>query len=99
MGYYIQVPKNLGKAKQIEELHDGMIIPRPVSFSKVPESKALIVVVNNGLFEAAGFAYDEKEFEAFTDPDDSRRKEYVLMDRKEAERLSEFPKKKEAING
>jgi len=90
MGYYIQVPEHFGKAEQIEALYDGMIIPWPNSFDLIPLDKALIVVVRNQNFEAAGFAYDEKEFAAFTDPGDPRPKKFVLMNRVMANELSGY---------
>jgi len=88
MGYYIQVPEHLDKAEQIEAIYDGMIIPQPTSFDKIPKDMALIVVVRNQDFEAAGFAYDEEEFVVFTDPRDSRPKKFVLMNRVMASELS-----------
>lgn len=84
MGLYIEVPKNLGKAEQIRELYGGQIVPRLSEFSQVPEGKALIVVVDNGVFEAAAFCDREREFRAFTDPTDPRPSVHVLMDHKKA---------------
>jgi len=92
MGFYIQVPEHFGKAEQIEALYDGMIIPKPNSFDLIPLNMALIVVVRNQQFEAAGFAYDEKEFVAFTDPEDLRPKKFVLMNRVMANELSGYKK-------
>jgi len=92
MGYYIQVPEHFGKAEQIEALYDGMIIPKPNSFDLIPLNMALIVVVRNENFEAAGFAYDEEEFAAFTYPGDLRPKKFVLMNRVMANELSGYKK-------
>ena len=90
MGFYIQVPEHFGKAEQIEALYDGMIIPKPNSFDLIPLNMALIVVVRNQQFEAAGFAYDEEEFVAFTDPGDLRPKKFVLINRVMASELSGY---------
>jgi hypothetical protein len=90
MGYYIEVPQNLGKAQQISDLHGGRIIPKPKSLSEVPAELALIVVVDNGAFEAAALAYDEPEFKEFTNPRDNRRKEYVLLDKPLAHKLARY---------
>lgn len=79
MGYYIEVPTHQGKAEVIESLYDGMMIPQPTSFDKVPKDMALICVVDNGPFEAAGFVYNENEFRDFTDPKDNRPKKFLLM--------------------
>lgn len=38
----------------------------------------LICVVENGQFEAAGYAYSEAEFEVFNDPQDPRPKRWLV---------------------
>jgi len=91
MGWYIDTEVNKGKATYIEENYNGMIIPRPTSFDKVPDSKALICVVDNGFFEAAGYCFSEREFEVFTAPD-PRPKTWLLMDKEKAEELTGYNK-------
>jgi hypothetical protein len=88
MGYYIGVPSNHGKAELIRQLHGGEIIAAAPRWEDIPEGKALVVVVDNGIFEAAGYAYDEQEYRAFTSPSDYRPRTYVLLDRDKAETLS-----------
>lgn len=100
MGYYIEVDALHGKAQLIADgkalirgedgwepapPYKAQIIPRPRSFADIPDGKALICVIGNSLFEAAGYCYDEREFEAFTDPSDHRPREWVLMDKPMAE--------------
>ena len=103
MGYYIQVPHNTDKATQIEQLYDGMVIPKPTSFSNVPKDKALIICVVNPRWDAAAFAFDEAEFVRFTCPapqgwdEDTRPRIFLLIDRDLAIRLSGF--KEEARHG
>ena len=80
MGYYIEVPKNQGKAKQISLMYDGEIIEKPKNFSDIPSNKAIICVVDNGLFEAVGFCYSEKEFLVFSNSMDRRPKQWLLLD-------------------
>ena len=89
MGYYIEVPENLGKAEQLVKLHGGEIVPRPQNFTEVPADKGLICVVNNGLFEAAGYCYNTHEFIDFAQPD-GRSRQWVLLDKNKAERLSGY---------
>jgi len=96
MGYYIETPENLNKAKQIAGIYGGTIVPRP-EFSKVPSDTAVIVVVSNGFFDAAAYAYNQAEFDAFHEPGDFRPKQYVLMDKKKAEALSGYSRIKERI--
>lgn len=88
MGWYIQGPA-LGKAKYIMDNHDAIRIPVPKSYSEIPEGYAMICVVLNGPFEAAGFAINESEFKVFTGLDD-RPREFLLMDRKKACELSGY---------
>ena len=38
----------------------------------------LVCVVENGLFDAAGFCYNENEFKAFNDPSDPRPKRWII---------------------
>lgn len=88
MGRYIQGPIH-GKANYIKTMFNGETITSPpASFNSIPEGKALIVVCNNGPFEAAGYAYDQVEFEEFTRPDDPRPREYILIDKAVAENNS-----------
>lgn len=85
MGYYINTSANHGKAEIIASELNGEILPGRPTWGAWPADKALIVVVDNGLFEAAGYAYSEQEYEAFTDLEDVRPKTYVLIDKEDAE--------------
>lgn len=90
MGYYIQTPNNFEKALQLVNLHGGVVVPKPASFADVPEDKALICVIQNAFFEAAGLVYSESEFQEFTHSYDLRPKTYVLLDKSLAHRLSGY---------
>ncbi len=90
MGYYIQTPMPQNKAGQIARNHDGEIIEQPSSFSEVPKGKALICVVDNRIFEAAAFCFNESEFEEFTQRTDRRGKEWVLISHDLACELTEY---------
>lgn len=85
MGYYINTTSNHGKAEIIARELNGKILPECPAWGSWPEDKALIVVVDNGLFEAAGYAYSKSEYEAFTEPFDTRPKQYLLINREDAE--------------
>lgn len=80
MGRYIETDGPLNKAKYICEHHEGEIVDPIECFDDVPEGKALIIVVENGPFDAAAFVHSEGEFNAFTDPHDGRRSTHILMD-------------------
>lgn len=83
MGYYIEVPSDFEKDEQLVKLFDAKIIPQPRNFSDVPEDQALICVTQNTMFDAAGVAYDESEFEEFQRPD-GRRKTWLTIPRSKA---------------
>ena len=89
MGYYIETPMNHGKARYIVQHYNGVVAT--YEEAKVASTdQGVIVVLDNGPFEAAGFAYDESEFEAFTS--DGRPKSFVILERSLAERLTGFSK-------
>ena len=89
MGYYIEVPKNKRKAQQLVYLYGAEILPTAPEFWMKDPRQAIICVVDNGVFEAAGFAYDEAELNAFKRPD-GRPRTWLLMDRKKVCELTGF---------
>jgi hypothetical protein len=93
MGYYIETKTSFNKAEIICRDYNGTKISKPLSFTEVPADKGLIVIVDNGMFEAAGFCYNEREFAEFSDPLDTRPKSWVLIDRARAEELSGYKRK------
>ena len=90
MGFYIETKTSTNKAENLVNDYNGTIISKPKSFDQIPEDKALIVVIDNNFFEAAGYAFDEKEFQAFTEPSDPRFKQFVLMDKQKAQESSGY---------
>ena len=98
MGYYIQTDQSHNKAQQICDMcQEAFVIPQPSSFDKVPKDMALICVVDNGPFEAAGYCYDEREFIAWCDPSDTRPKTWLLMSKIRAEELTGYGRRKSNI--
>lgn len=100
MGYYIEVPEHKGKAEQIIRLYGA----RRVSYKEAsvymstppPHTEAVICIIDNGPFEAAGFCYDLKEFREFTeDILDPRPRSYLMMDRELAEKLTGYSSRNE----
>ena len=87
MGFYIEGP-TFGKGVNLTINHGATQVPKPLVFAEVAKDAALICVVDNGMFEAAGFCFDESEFEAFTSPTDYRPKTWYIMDRSKACELS-----------
>ena len=92
MGYYIEVPKNKGKAQQIVELYGGRIALRPPSFEDITPDEAIICVVDNGPFEAAAFCFDQRELRDFSFYD-GRPRTWVIMNRQKACKLTGYEEK------
>lgn len=95
MGYYIQTPgSDWRKAEIICRCYGGKIIPQPKSFDEISPDLGLVCVVRNPWFEAAAFAFCKEEFEAFLPTEtDSRIREWLVIDRKKAEELSQLPER------
>ncbi len=89
MGYYIEVPKSVGKAAQLVRIHNASIIPCPEKFEDIPKDKALICVVDNRAFEAAGYCFSSSEFAEFKRPD-GRPRQWLLIDKALTEKLTGF---------
>ncbi|GAH39307.1 unnamed protein product [marine sediment metagenome] len=89
MGYYIEVPRNKGKAQQIVELYGGRITPSPPSFEDITPEEAIICVVDNGPFEAAGLAFNQEELNVFSHMD-GRLRTWVIMNRQKAYELTGY---------
>jgi len=97
MGDYIETPKDWDKVEQIIELYGAKWTPVPNSWEDIPEGKALIIVVNNGHFDAALFVSTRREY-ARCVPErrgDLRHRTFLLMDRAKAEELTGWKPEKE----
>lgn len=59
---------------------------------EIPSAEAWIVIISNTGFDAAGFAYDENEFNYFIKDSilDGRPRSYVLIDREIAEKVTGY---------
>lgn len=80
MGYYIDQNSNGMRLPACDKadylILDGVVeIPKPDKW--VPN---LVCVLHNGIFDAAGYVYDENEFRAFADPRDYRPKTWLLYE-------------------
>ena len=76
MGQYLQVESNIEKAAQLIKHHGAEIVyGNPLeAFDKLPADRGLVCVVENGLFDAAGWAFNRQEVEAFARPDMGRQR-------------------------
>lgn len=75
MGYYIQTNGSKGKASYLVATHNATVLPEAPNWADVPKDKAVVCVVDNGIFEAAGYAYSASELSYFNSPSDYREKE------------------------
>lgn len=82
MGYYIETPLPIAKALQLKELYGAESYSG--TFEDIPEGKVVVAVIQNGPFDAAGICYDADEFEAFSEADDPRPKDLLLLDKDKA---------------
>ncbi len=90
MGYYIETGTASGKAAILVNRDGAEIVPKPDNFSNIPAGKALICVVDNQLFEAAGYCFSPEEFSVFSEPSDPLPKTWLYMDLDKAQTLSRF---------
>ncbi len=84
MGKYInQTSKGFvgtsANEKALSLIQDGaQAIPQPKTFIA-----NLVCVIDNGIFGAAGYIYNEGEFRVFADPTDTRLKKWFIWDKVE----------------
>lgn len=93
MGYYIETGTAVGKAGILVKEHGASEITRPEAFTiatnpEYPRTQIIVVVLENGMFEAAGIAFDIDELKEFTDLNDSRPRTILSMDQEEAWKLA-----------
>lgn len=95
MEYYIETPSNKGKADWLisntkaEERSSAL----KGSSTHIP---VVVVVVDNGIFEAAAIAYDKQELDAFCLVTDTRKKRFLLVPVEEIIKLQ--PRVKDKLN-
>lgn len=92
MGLYIN-PQDCKKEQWLQD--NGIIMMEPAvskaleamfvepspyaSVEEKPLNSFLVCLVNNGYFNAAAVAFDKREAEEFTRPDDTRKKQWFLV--------------------
>ena len=90
MGFYAETGRDVGKARDLARQCDGKVVTDMAARAAFERGDGVFVVLHNGPFEAAGFAFDKHEWAAFNDPNDHRPRQYVVMDRAIAEKISGF---------
>ena len=82
MGYYIEAPTHTGKAKYFFDHHGAELVLEPEKFD-FDGDYALVCVVENRIFEAAGIAYDAAERDEFLPTESDQRPRTWLRMKKE----------------
>lgn len=77
MGYYIN-PKNMSKEEWLKQ--NGTMVEPNHAKAHTAGDKLVVCLVDNGMFTAAGIAYDDRERDAFFYPD-GRPKMWYLVDK------------------
>jgi len=91
MGYYIDTGGIKGKVAVLVKDHGALVITEHAARAAVKVGIiGVVVVVDNGPFEAAGYCYSPEEFEAFHTPGEQRPRTYLFMDKGLAEKLSGY---------
>ena len=92
MGYYIQTSGLKNKAQEIVEVYGAEPIPQPASLAEVGDDYAVICVVQNPLFDAAGLCYSDDELKDFARPDSDyqRPRTWLKMEKAKAYELAGF---------
>lgn len=85
MGYYIEGLHPKHKARQLREKYNATLLKDPPGNLRDirAEGRALVCVVDNGPFEAAGIAYNDRELARFQMrvPDDLRMRWWLTLPR------------------
>jgi hypothetical protein len=80
-----------GKVDQLIATYGAERLSKPPdAFHDIPESKALICVVDTVTYETASYCFSAFEMTLLNDPTDFRSRTWLLMDRMKAEELSKF---------
>ena len=94
MSRYINAIGNIpllpkGKAEAILNITESKEITQPKSLQDIETTQGLVCVVDNGLFEAAAFIYNNEEFSAFTLLNDMRKKRWIVISKEVAELIAD----------
>lgn len=90
MGYYIETGTLHEKAEIIKKKYGAKLITREEAAELVKDPlNGVVCIMDNGAFEAAGFAFNESEFAAFARPD-PRPRQWLRMNRKRLCELTGF---------
>jgi hypothetical protein len=92
MGYYIETPMIKGKADYLKERYKAEEIEEIGSLNEISkEDMALVCVLENGMWDAVAYIYDDNELKrALPTSRDNRKRTWLLMDKTLVENLSNY---------
>lgn len=94
MGFYLNSPElgSTDKAIKLVRIYKAEPAPSlPLEIKEVPEGKALIVVIENGMFDAALLVPNQQELDYIKNlSDDPRPRTYLLLPKDVAHELSGY---------
>ena len=79
MGYYVNPPN---ESKETFLGKYGIVVPLDTTWNSIPSDCVGVVLMDNGLFRAAGIAFSPDELDEFRRPDDFRKKTLYLIEKK-----------------
>src|SRR5216683_7850169 len=90
MGFHLPGPTK-GKVDHLIATYGADRLSKPPkAFQDIPESKALICVVDTVTYETASFCFSAAEMALLNDSSDFRPRTWLVMDRRKAEALSKY---------
>lgn len=92
MGYYIQTPLIIGKVGYLKATYGAIEIESIGTLNEISkENMALVIVVENDMFDAAGYIYDDNELRrALPTKQDQRKRTWLLMDEQLTKNLAGY---------
>jgi len=100
IGFYIEAPTSKGKANYLVEKYKARVVCLEEAEDHMEQKhendifenkdETIVIVVDNGPFEAAVVVTDYSEFKRFTAFNDYRPKTFLMMDKKLAFTLSGY---------
>ena len=87
MGFYVNPEK---ESKEAFLDREGLEVPK-ADWDKIPKDSIPVILIDNGMFTAAGIAYDKSEYEVFTGRDGRPKKIFIVKKSKLKEIGCDFP--------
>jgi hypothetical protein len=80
------------KIKTLITIYHARLTNCPASLEELEPNDALLCVVDNGVFAAVAYCYDNKELKSFKNIRDYRPKTWMIIDKSTVESLIGFKK-------